>query len=185
MKKEALLRIAEILNSNAVDWGLGGSSMLWFHGLVDRPNDIDLLVAEHDALRAHELLSQLGTYEALQPKEPFCTKYFAHYTILGTEVDVMGLLSIRHAESVYRLDWHADTNTQVEPLEGVSIPLTPLEDWFVLYLLMPGRGGKADLIEGHLKRQGIRRDRLEAALQQPLPAEVRARVLAAMTEAGG
>ncbi|KZE79677.1 hypothetical protein AV654_15375 [Paenibacillus elgii] len=97
----------------------------------------------------------------------------------------MGLLSIRHAESVYRLDWHADTNTRVEPLEGVSIPLTPLEDWFVLYLLMPGRGGKADLIEGHLKRRGVRRDRLEAALRQPLPAEVRARVLAAMTEAGG
>ncbi|MCM3270467.1 hypothetical protein [Paenibacillus elgii] len=185
MKKEALLRIAEVLNSNAVDWGLGSSSMLWFHGLVDRPNDIDLLVAEHDALRAHELLSQLGTYEALQPKEPFCTKYFTHYTILGTEVDVMGLLRIRHAEGVYRLEWHTDTNTRVESLEGVSIPLTPLEDWFVLYLLMPGRGGKADLIEGHLKRQGVRQDRLEAALRQPLPAEVRARVLAAIAEAEG
>ncbi|SCW62275.1 hypothetical protein SAMN04487970_102148 [Paenibacillus tianmuensis] len=36
-----------------------------------------------------------------------------------------------------------------------------------------------------LKRQGIQRDRLEAALRQPLPAEVRTRVLAAMAEAGG
>lgn len=185
MKKDALLRIAEVLNSNAVDWGLGGSSMLWFHGLIDCPNDIDLLVAEHDALRTHELLSPLGMYEELQPKEPFCTKYFTHYTIFGAEVDVIGLLGIRHAEGVYRLDWRRDADTRVEQLEGVSVPLTPLEDWFVLYLLMPGRGGKADLIEACLKRQGIRRDRLEAALWQPLPAEVRARVLAAMTEAEG
>ncbi|MFB6365646.1 hypothetical protein ACFCP7_16540 [Paenibacillus elgii] len=36
-----------------------------------------------------------------------------------------------------------------------------------------------------LKQQDVRRDRLEAALRQPLPAEVRARVLAAMAEAGG
>lgn len=175
MNKEALLRIADMLNRNAVDWGLGGSSMLWFHGLVDRPNDIDLLVAEHDALRAHELLSRLGTHEAVKPKEPFCTKHFTQYTILGTEVDVIGLFGIRHAEGVYRLDWRRDESTRVELLEGVSIPLTPLEDWFVLYLLMSGRGGKADLIEACLKRQGVRRDRLEAALRQPLPAEVRAR----------
>ncbi|KPV55970.1 hypothetical protein QJ48_30240 [Paenibacillus sp. A3] len=177
--------MADVLNRHAIEWGLGGSSMLWFHGLVDRPNDIDLLVAEHDAQRAHELLSRLGTHAAMEPKEPFCTKYFIHYTLLGTEVDVMGLLSIRHAEGIYRLDWRRDANTRVEPLESVSVPLTPLEDWFVLYLLMPGRGGKADLIEACLKRQGVRRDRLEAALRQPLPAEVRARVLAAMAEAGG
>ncbi len=185
MRKEALLRVADVLNRNTVDWGLGGSSMLWFHGLADRPHDIDLLVAERDAPRAHELLSRLGTNEAVAPKEPFCTKHFTHYAILGTEVEVIGLFGIRHAEGVYRLDWRRDENTRVERLKDVGIPLTPLEDWFVLYLLMPGRSGKADLIEACLKRQGIRRDRLEAALRQPLPAEVRARVLAAMAGTRG
>ncbi|WP_141336741.1 nucleotidyltransferase family protein [Paenibacillus sp. tmac-D7] len=179
MHTEALNRIAGVLNEHRIEWGLGGSSLLAVCGLDERPNDIDLLVAANDAERAHELLRQQGSFAAFAPKEPFCTTYFYHYTICGAEVDVMGLFGIRHESGTYRLDWrrNEDDRSISHPEVSSPIPLTPLEEWFVVYLLIPGKSPKADRIEQHWLQEGrLRPHRLRQALSRELPMPVRERI---------
>lgn len=180
MHTEALNRVAGVLNEHRIEWGLGGSSLLAVYGLAERPNDIDLLVASNDAGRAHDLLRQQGSCEALAPKEPYCTAYFYHYTIGGTDVDLIGLFGIRHESGTYRLDWRRNEDDARISLPEVShpIPLTPLEEWFVLYLLIPGKSCKSDLIERHwLQDGGLRPHLLRQALARELPAPVRGRIV--------
>ncbi|MCT1902467.1 hypothetical protein [Oceanobacillus sojae] len=56
----ALAKTADILNENNIIWGLGGSLMLHMHGIIDNPNDIDLLVSENHAPLAGKVLDNLG-----------------------------------------------------------------------------------------------------------------------------
>ncbi|MCX6086351.1 MAG: hypothetical protein NTW63_01165, partial [Caldiserica bacterium] len=61
-------------------------------------------------------------------------------------------------------------------VKGVTIPLTSLEDWYVLYQLMPDREPKVKLIEDHLLGGGcIDLSVLDRALARALPPHVRAR----------
>jgi hypothetical protein len=61
-------------------------------------------------------------------------------------------------------------------VKGVTIPLTSLEDWYVLYQLMPDREPKVKLIEDHLLGGGcIDMSVLDRALARALPPHVRAR----------
>jgi hypothetical protein len=62
-------------------------------------------------------------------------------------------------------------------VEGVTIPFSSLEDWYVVYQLMPGREPKVKLIEDHIRSSGIADEvLLERALSAELPADVRARI---------
>ncbi|WP_281883739.1 hypothetical protein [Paenibacillus sp. YYML68] len=229
-----LLRIAEQLSSHGLEVGLGGSSMLAAHGLAEQPRDLDLLVALPDADAAHELLQQLGRSERLEPKEPYCSRFFVLYTIGRVEVDLIGGFGIRHDAGIYRLDWRrrsddavlqlatdanhsddtalqlatdvshsdnaalelaVDTDRSVvpslqltaQPGRSVSVTLTPLEDWYVLYLLLPGQGaaGKAARIERYWREQrGLRPDVLRAALHRELPPHVRQQLEQLLAELG-
>lgn len=186
MHKETLQSIAVLLNEHGIHWGLGGSSLLAFHGMVQQPNDVDLFVTDAHASAARDLLMRIGEYKAYAPKEPYCTKHFYHFQMGGTGVDVMGLFGIRHAEGMYHLDWQQGDIDRTQRYGQAEIPLTALEDWFVLYLLIPGRTAKADLIEQYWSTRGLmRRDRLEAAMGQPLPQDVRRRIQAAFEKHAG
>lgn len=56
----------------------------------------------------------------------------------------------------------------------MKIPLTSLEDWYVIYQLIPNRSAKVSLIEGYLRSNGIKRaDLLRRMLAQKLPPEVK------------
>ncbi|TVY10819.1 hypothetical protein [Paenibacillus cremeus] len=124
------------------------------------------------------MLIDIGIDIEYAPKEPFCTKHFYHMEIEGVEVDLLGLFGIRHADGIYRLDFRQEDIAGTTWADGQAVPLSTLEDWFVLYLLIPGKQEKADLIERYWLTQGgpVRRDRLAAALQEQLPYEVQQRI---------
>ncbi|WP_159881941.1 nucleotidyltransferase family protein [Paenibacillus puerhi] len=173
---EALRLIAAHLNEAKLEWALGGSALLAWHGLTESVNDLDLLVSVRDAAQAHEVLKALGTSSVMAPKEPYCTAYYTRYSIAGTGVDMMGLFSIRHDEGVYRLDWRADEQGEAVRIpvgqagEAVEVPLSSLEDWYVLYRLLPGRSDKAELIERYWQKSGgPKPERLRPALARELP----------------
>ncbi|UUZ91549.1 GNAT family N-acetyltransferase [Paenibacillus sp. P25] len=176
-KRQAPLATAGLLNRNQVEWALGGSSMLALYGLAEQPDDLDLLVNASNAPKAHALLSSLGEHRIMEPKSPFCTTYFYRYSIRGVGVDLMGLFGIEHAEGVYRLDWKAERIARTKVIGGIPIPLSAMEDWYVLYSLMPGREAKTAVLERYWRDHGgIRMDLLEDALQQSLPPKVRERI---------
>lgn len=173
----ALIQLTTLLTKENVLWALGGSLMLRQYGLVETSNDIDLLVALPDAARTHDLLLTLGTGSQGAPKDPFCTRHFYQYEIDGTSLDVMAGYSTRHDAGVYELPFDASSIVKRVEIGGASVPLSSLEDWFVLYQLIPAKSAKADLIEDYLLHHGVQRpDLLERALQGCLPDAVRGRV---------
>lgn len=86
----------------------------------------------------------------------------------------MGLFGVRHAEGVYKLDWRQEQAERIVVEDGVPIPLTALEDWYVMYSLMPKREEKTTMIEQYWQANGMTRpDLLNKALQRELPESLR------------
>lgn len=177
----ALGQVAGALNAAGVCWALGGSLLLAHYGLADTPRDIDLLVAEADADRAEAALAALGPRTPWVPTAPYETRRFLEFRVAGAEVDLMAGLAIRHDGGLYLHPFDAVSPEGSLTLGGCPIPLMALEDWFVLYQLIPGREAKAARIEAFLRARGLgRRDLLTRALAQPLPEAVRLRCLSLM-----
>lgn len=186
MDPGVLNRIAATLNREGILWALGGSLVLNHYGLGASPNDIDLIVALEDVERADTLLQALGEKREWVRNSAYATRYFGEYRVGTTEIDVMAGLRINHEEGCYAYMFDADAISARHFTEDVEIPFTALEDWYVLYQLIPGRMHKADIIEEFLYSQGtVRRDRLERASQGCLPHGVRERIRGLMGKTDG
>jgi hypothetical protein len=149
----ALETIVKALNETPICWAVGGSFLLQQSGLPAEPNDLDLLVADKDAATSHKFLSQLGSFKQGQPVAPFCTRHFYTYTIHGVQVDVISGFQIEHEEGIFSLPFDIQSISGKRQLySGIEIPLSALEDWFVLYSLMPSpnKQAKAKQIKQHL-----------------------------------
>jgi hypothetical protein len=89
----------------------------------------------------------------------------------------MAGLAIKHTEGTYVLPFDDRSVAMTSTENGVTIPFTSLEDWYVLYQLIPGREAKVKLIEEHLQSCGIADlPVLDRALARELPPHVRARI---------
>lgn len=175
--KEVLRKVAIQLQSEGVVWGLGGSCMLSAYDLAEHPNDIDIMVAERDADRTHRVLSVLGESRVLPAKPSYCTKQFRQYIIDGMQVETMAAFGIHHTEGNYLLDIQRENITGSLDVQGVPVPLTSLEDWYVIYMLMAGRIEKAECIERYWSEHGIAVPHLlQAAARKPLPEQILARL---------
>jgi len=156
---------------------VGGSILLNQFGLVDRPNDIDILVDINDIDRAHELLKSIGHKMECESTATFSTKYFYKYIVNGIDVDVMAGFAINHSEGVYEYIFDRESIAEFRLINGVNIPFASLEDWYVLYQLIPNRKSKVELIEKHLLSNGIKVPFvLKRALKGNLPEEVREKI---------
>ncbi|MFD1737189.1 hypothetical protein ACFSCX_11565 [Bacillus salitolerans] len=175
---ETLSIIGDRFNKLKFTWGVGGSLLLNFYQLIDKPNDIDILVSETNAIQLNEVISFIGISKQAKRSTPFLTTYFTKYSIQNIDIDIMGGFAIQHTEGVYKLSLKSESIVAHKKINGVDIPLCSLEDWYILYCLIPGKQEKADLIENHLKSKGITHPRLlEEALLQPLPFDVKERVV--------
>jgi hypothetical protein len=167
-----------ITNIRKITWGVGGSLLLNFHKLIDNPNDIDILVDERDASNLNEIIKPLGENKETIRTNPFRTTYFTKYRINNIDIDIMGGFGIQHNEGVYKLLFREDSVVAHKKINGIEIPLCALEDWYVLYNLIPNKQEKVAIIEQYLKSNGIKHSKLlERALKEPLPIEVRERVI--------
>ncbi len=177
MEREVLIKIASELNENKIRWGIGASVLLHLYGIVKEPDDIDIIVEEEDALKAHEIFLKLGEYNQLPYKAPFRTKHFLNYKVGNTMVDLMGAFKIETEVGVYSMIFDSEAIVGEADYHGVVIPKTALEDWFVLYQLIPGREPKVKMIEEYLVKEGIvHRNLLDRAMAQPLPENVISRI---------
>ncbi len=195
----ALARIARAFAAAGVPFGVCSSMLLALRGLPVEPRDLDLLVPDAAFAAAREALRSLGADEAPERAGPvavYGSRRFAEFELDGVEVDLMAGLSVFGAHGEYRYELEEGTVDRTVPAAEPAalaeagappalLPLTALEDWFVLYQLIPGRIAKADLIERALRADppaGAARDeavrRLAAALVRPLPPETAARVRA-------
>ncbi|MDL2319094.1 nucleotidyltransferase family protein [Eubacteriales bacterium OttesenSCG-928-A19] len=180
MLEACLLRIARLLNAEGIGWALGASMRLYYAGIVDCPRDLDLLVTRQDAEAADAALRRVG--ERLPEKETaaYDTERFHEYDVDGVEVDLMAGLVIRHGAGHYAYPFDPALCTP-HWLSGERIPLSPLEDWYVLYQLMEGRQARVEAIGVYLRTHGARPDVLRARLKDPLPKNIKASLKALPT----
>jgi predicted nucleotidyltransferase len=175
---DTLVRVARALNQAGTPWGIGASVLLHYHGLVDTPRDIDIMTTETATDTVALTLGGLGHEVHGDPgRSLYSTSRFLEYVVDGTDVDVMAGFAIKHENGTYVFPFGDAAVVMTKTVDDVTIPLTSLEDWYVLYQLMPGREPKVKLIENHLLSIGIADlPLLERALARELPPHVRARI---------
>ncbi|WP_246552210.1 nucleotidyltransferase family protein [Vallitalea pronyensis] len=174
--------IGEKLNHEGVVWGVGASVLLHYHGLVEQPKDIDILVATNDIKKVDNLFKNIGIKSKPYKTTTYATEFFYEYIIKGFDVDVMAGLRIKCQDGVFSYGFDASSITDNIEINGITIPLTSLEDWYVIYQLIPNRQSKVMMIENHLLVHGIQNPTLlERLLRGYLPKEVREKIQWLMT----
>lgn len=155
-QRQALVKIAKILNSEDIVWAVGASMLLRQYALAD-PADIDIVVALEDAGRVDSLLSSLGTVKNQKEKSDiYLTDFFHEYIIDSVEIDVMAGFKIKLPDSsVFEYKFDKESIPHIFDIDGVGVPFMSLEDWYVLYQLMPNREYKANLLQDHFNIIGV------------------------------
>lgn len=169
--------IGKKLNEENVVWGIGASILLNNYGLIDKPNDIDILVDIKNIEKLDLILRKIGEKITCENTDTYSTTYFYEYVVDGFDVDVMAGLKINHDNGVYKYDFNKNSITDIKKINVVNIPLTSLEDWYVIYQLIPNREKKVNLIEKYLLINGVENPPfLEKALKKELPKVVRDKI---------
>lgn len=177
MDLKILTYVSQKINETGILWCIGGSILLYLNNIIKNPRDIDILVNEDDAPRLHQLLLPLGEYKSLPSKEPYLTKYFYNHKINDIEVDIIGGFKIKHSDGIYDFILDKDSISIYEYIDDTKLPLSTLEDWYVLYQLIPDREEKVSLLERHFLNYGLERPQiLKKALTKELPLSVRKRI---------
>lgn len=179
MKKilfHTLAKIAKELNKEKILWAVGASLVLNNYGLIDNPNDIDILVDIKDIEKIDKILQTLGIKKSREKTDTYSTKYFYEYVIDGVDIDVMGGFIIKHVNGQYEYCFDNESITVIKNIDEIDIPLTSLEDWYIIYQLIPGREYKVNIIEKYLLKNGLNNiNLLNRALDKNLTEEVRIR----------
>lgn len=169
--------MGEKLNNSNITWAVGASILLNQFGLVDKPNDIDIFVDIKDIEKTDEILKGMGDKNKWEKTATYSTKYFYEYIISGINVDVMAGFAVNHSNGVFEYIFDYKSISEFRLINGVDIPFTSLEDWYVIYQLIPNREPKVNLIEKYLLSNGIKKPfLLERALKGSLPVEVREKI---------
>ena len=166
--------IGEKLNEERIIWGVGASVLLNHYGLIDKANDIDIVVDLKDIEKADKVITGIGEKIIWEKTDRYSTEYFYEYTVNGFEVDVMAGLSINYDNGIFEYIFDQSSISEITIINGVNIPLTSLEEWYVIYQLIPNREIKVGIIKNYLLSNGVKKPNLlERALRGSLPNEVR------------
>ena len=169
--------IGKKLNDADVVWGVGASLLLNKFGLIDKPNDIDIFISTDDIEKADEILKSIGEKKRWEKTSTYSTKYFYEYVINEVDVDVMSGFSVNHNEGIFRYIFDNNSISEFKVINDVNIPFTSLEDWYVIYQLIPNREAKVKMIEKYILSNGIKKPLLlERVLEGCLPVDVRVKV---------
>lgn len=171
--------IGKKLNDEGILWGVGASILLNRFGFIDKPNDIDIFISLDDIEKADEILKSIGEKKKWEKTSTYSTEYFYEYVINGIDIDVMSGFAVNHNNGTFRYVFDEKSISEFQIINGVSIPFTSLEDWYVIYQLIPKREAKVEMIENYLKLNGVKRPMLlKRSLEGCLEADVRRKVQA-------
>lgn len=145
--KSALRELALLFQKEKIKWALGGSMLLYFHGLVPKANDIDILIDENQEDLVRDIVSK-SEFSVRQPQEKQgChSRIFIPVVFRSVEIDIIGGFTIQNQ---YFPLQESEIEKRIS-LDGVEIPLHSLSMWEKFYFLM-GRTEKYSLIKNMKK----------------------------------
>ncbi|EOR25539.1 hypothetical protein A500_09825 [Clostridium sartagoforme AAU1] len=174
MNTELLCKISDGLNKIGCNWGIGGSVLLNYHGLIEKPNDIDILINSKDSEKVVEFMERIGSKVELSSKEPFKTESFFGYKVDGVMVEFMGNFKINlRGNKIYEFILDDKSIVDTLLLENSKINFTSLEDWFVAYIAMDDPKKRTPLIKEYFKINGLKhKDLLQRNLKRNLSEDI-------------
>ncbi|GAA0375597.1 CYTH domain-containing protein [Bacillus horti] len=175
-----LAQLAHTFSTSGVVWGVGGSTLLAQYNLVKQPRDLDIIVQQEDTAQAELLLTREGERRALESRAPFLTNRFYQIVMKQAEIDVMCGLRIEHDEGIFDYTFNQSTIAYHKEIQGQLVPYSYLEDWYVLYSLMPGKEQRVHVIEMYWAKHGMEHpDRIQAFLNEEvnLPQRLKEKLL--------
>lgn len=135
-KINVLTQIAKTFNANQINWAVGASTMLYFNGIVNHFNDIDIIIAESDITKVEHLLKAYGQPSPAPDNPQYTTKHFSTYQINGVSVDVFAGFTIVNAKKSHYLPLTPELIANQHQLNGQTIPLMSVDNWHSYYQLM-------------------------------------------------
>ena len=148
-----LKEITHRFSEAAIGWGLGGSGMMYLHGIDIYPHDIDLFVLPQDFDTALHVLSKSGSFNESGPTGIFASNRYAHGAFMGLSVDLIA--GFRIISSDRNVTYYFDPSLIVKiALDDTPIPCCLVKDWIILYEAM-GKQSKADLIRNAVSDKSV------------------------------
>jgi hypothetical protein len=131
--RRTLTLLARRFETRVIPFQLGGSGLLFAHGRVDRVGDLDLVFPEAARPGLEQVLVEQGgavpRFDASQ--EPgFVSAWRCRYELDGQELDLSGAITLVIEGRRIPLPFIAGGFWD---LDGVNVPLAPLEQWALIY----------------------------------------------------
>ncbi|WP_337879065.1 hypothetical protein [Rheinheimera sp.] len=121
-------QVTQLLGPEA--WGIGGSFLLYCHGLLQQAQDLDLVCTPEFFPEARQLLLRLGDELNVEPHPCYCSQHFCRIqTALGV-IELMAGIQVMQNNHLHSFSFRPD---QIQWQH--SYPLMSLQDWLHLYRL--------------------------------------------------
>lgn len=164
---KTLIQLAQLLNSNHINWALGGSALLKLKGIELDVNDIDIMIHEDDFEFCSDLLKSVSKECEVKESEIFKTKYYRKFIWDNIHIDCMSGMTLHLSNNVFNYQY--DRKDQDIIFDNTCIPLCYIEDWYLLYHLMPNREIKVSIIEKYFENYHIDKQRFLKLLRLDIP----------------
>ena len=145
-KLDVLCAIGKLFNRENITWAIGASLLLYFEGITDVFNDVDIMVHEKDVAKARDILCSLGKLCPPNLKSQYTTKHFFEFVVDEVDVDMMAGFGIIYDGKEYDCSLTKEQIVKYKVLNDVTIPLQSVSLWREYYRLM-GREHKVKMID--------------------------------------
>jgi len=132
--KNALLDIANTLNSRNITWGLGGSLLLFIKGYKTNVNDIDIIVHSKDLKDLKEVISKYEINEK-EKTAKFLTNHFYTFNIKSINIDIMVGFVVKNEFNIFAFR-EKEISTSKICIDGENIYLSSVSEWKKAYTAM-------------------------------------------------
>jgi len=131
-----------------LDWGIGGSSLLWKLGLSREPRDLDLVTTAAHFPEVRRLISLTLGEGSNTPHPVYRSRHFARFASAGpVAVDLFAQVRVETPRGM--VEWTFDPAT-LELRDG--LPWMRAEDWVQLYTLFD-RPARVKALTDYLARR--------------------------------
>lgn len=171
---EQLVSLSKILNMHQINWALGGSTLLKLRGIECEPHDIDIMIHESDFDKGCNLLAQFCIECEVKESKYFKTKDYQKFNLNGIEIDCMSGMNIYGSQSLFEYTFDHKEYDILYKEEWV--PVCYIEDWYVLYHVMPNRESKVKMIEDYFTKILLNKQRMEYLIRLNIPKDIQQRI---------
>lgn len=176
-QKSVLQRIATEFSNHELTWALGGPVLLGIQGVFDAVEPIGIMITSQGVKKADEILCDMGEKQPRIPASGYISQFFHVYIIDGVQFSLICGMAVRNKGYLFSYNFNKDAIVNMAKIGDVYVPCTSLEDWWILYQMIPHREDLFDIIDRYFHSNGmVYQNRFQIMKTQPLPPSILVRI---------